>query len=344
MSRLLNIEVDNRVVIKVDKSIKIDNISGIMKYGKDNDYPQLFEKLINGSITAKSAADVYAKFLVGNGFNDIINKIVIGKDERGKPVTVLGLLRKVAANIANHNGSFVHCNENLERKIVNLSIIPFKYCRFAKIDDTGYTSKIAVYNNWDKSDGGVKTNKIKWYNTFNLDQTAFNAQISALEGDTLEEKIKSFKGQVYFMFLDNQYLYPLSPFDPCYLDMDTEQQISIFKNNMTRNGMLKKTVLRVAEPSTTEEAEELKQQIKSWLGADGNSTLTLTDAIDENGDIKKSGAFAIDSIDSNIDDKLFENWQKQLANSFQVMSNTYLPKKAAFYPLNLLPNYRLGMS
>lgn len=315
--RLLNIEIDDRVKVKLDKSIKVDDLNGIMKFGENNDYPYIIEKLINGSITAKASANTYSKFLVGNGFAPEINSIIIGKDERNKPVTVLGLLRKVCDQISNHYGVFIHCNQNLQRKNVNLSIIPVKYCRFAKLDDTGYTSKIAVCNNWDEK----KTpdpKALKSYNVYNVNEQAFNAQIKALPGNTLEEKVKNFKGQVYFMFLDNQYLYPLSPFDACYLDMDTENQISIFKNNMTRNGMLKKTVLRVAAPNSDEERSSLKREIKNWLGSDGSSTITLEDEIDPaTGEIKKSGAFAIDSIDSNIDDKLFENWQKQLANNIR---------------------------
>lgn len=315
--RLANSEIDNRIDITLDKTIKVDNLRGVMMCGKKNDYPYIIEKLINGSITAKAAADIYAKFLVGNGFNEIVNKIVIGKDDRNKPVTVLGLLTKVAHQKSRHYGSFIHCNQNLERKNVNLSLIPFKYCRFAKIDDSGYTSKIAVYDNWDKHES-FKSEKIKWYNVYNVNQEAFNAQIAELPGESIEEKVRHFKGQVYFSFLDNQYLYPLSPFDACYLDMDTENQISIFKNNMTRNGMLKKTVLRLAEPSSPEDLQQLKDELKKWQGAEGPTMLTLFDDLDPTtGEIKPTGSFKIDTIDSNIEPEAFGNWQKDLANNIR---------------------------
>ena len=319
MSRLLNREVDERVKIVIDKSIRPDNKTGagIMKFGDNNDYPYLMEKLINGSITAIAAANTYAKFIVGNGFNETINNIVIGKDERNKPVTVLGLLRKSAISLAYNRGVYLHCNENLERKIVNLSLIPFKYCRFSKIDDTGYTARIAVYNNWDKHEP-LKKENIKWYNVFNLEEKAFAAQIASLGGETPQENIARFKGQIYFLFLDEQYLYPLSHFDSCYLDCDTENQISIFKNNMTRNGMTDKTVVSFAPPATNEAREALSKQLKLWQGVDGPNTLTVETDIDEKtGEIKGSTAFKIDSIKSNINDKLFENWQKDLANNIR---------------------------
>ena len=83
--RLLNIEIDDRVKVKLDKSIKVDDLNGIMKFGENNDYPYIIEKLINGSITAKASANTYSKFLVGNGFAPEINSIIIGKKERHEP-------------------------------------------------------------------------------------------------------------------------------------------------------------------------------------------------------------------------------------------------------------------
>lgn len=323
--RLLKKDLDKRLNVKLDKSIvaKGANINGIMSFGKDNDYPQKIEMLINSSKTAKAVAKIYAKFLTGSGFeNEAINNIVVGVDERGQQVTVIKLLRKLCMSLAHFNGGYVHTSINIERKIKELKIIPFKYCRFAKIDDTGYSPKIGVYSNWDKDpDAKFDKNKIVFFNAFNLNESAFISQINAIDGDTLEEKISKFKGQVSFLFLDDQYLYPLSPFDPVYLDCDTEQQVSIFMNSQTRNGMTDKTVLRVAEPSNTEDRDELLDDIESWQGVDGSNTLVLTDEIDANGEIKKTGAFAIDTIKSNINDALFSTWDKTLSNSIRKSVN-----------------------
>jgi hypothetical protein len=316
--RLINSEVDNRVDVKLEMAIAPKDSLGIMTFGKNNDYPYINEKLINGSITAKAAANIYAKFLTGNGFNDTINKIVIGKDERNKPVTVLNLLRKVAMSFAYNQGCYIHCNQNMERQNVNLAIVPFKYCRFTKIDDSGYTAKIAVYDNWDKHAKKFDKQKVKEFNVYNVDPIAFAAQVSANNGRDAIENAQAWKGQIYFLFLDDQYLYPLSPFDPCYLDMDTENQIGIFKNNMTRNGMLKKTVLRLAEPTDTQDELKLKEELKKWQGAEGATMLTLFDDVDPaTGEIKATGSFKIDTIDSNIDAEAFGQWQKELANNIR---------------------------
>ncbi|HPF94185.1 MAG TPA: hypothetical protein PLV65_09610, partial [Tenuifilaceae bacterium] len=282
--RLAAKQVEQRLRVKLNKSIvsKGDNVTGIMTFGENNDYPQTIERLINGSKTAKAISRIYARFLTGFGFeNEAINDVVVGKDSRGKNVTLKRLLRNVAISRAYHAGSYIHCSPTLERKIAAVKLVPFKYCRFNKIDDTGYASKIGVYSNWDKNpDQKYNIKNITFFPIFNLNENVFKSQIANTKGDTIEQKIKNYKGQIYFDFVDDQFLYPLSPFDPVYLDCDTEQQVSMFKNNMTRNGMLKKTVLRLAEPSNDEEARELEEEIERWMGTDGASTVTLYDELD----------------------------------------------------------------
>lgn len=316
--RLLKTDIEKRVRIKLDKTIRAADVSGIMLFGKNNDYPQIMERIVNSSITAKSVRDIYSKFLHGQGFeNEQINDIIIGKDSRGKPITLNRMLSMVCDSIALNNGSYIHVNVNLDGYVVNARLVHFKYCRFAKIDDNGYTSKIAVYENWDKDpdywkDKKYDKNDVKFYNIFNLEKEALISQIKKAKG------IKKFKGQINFLFLDDQYLYPLSPFDSVYMDCDTEYQVSLFKNNTTRNGMTKKTIIRMQEPSNVDDEEDLRETVKKWQGVDGDNVLVLYDEIDEEtGQIKTTGAFAADVLDSAIDDKLFEGWQKELTNNIR---------------------------
>jgi len=318
--KLVNAELEKRVVVKLDKSININGSKGIMTFGEKNDYPQIIERIVNSSVTAKASSDIYARFLTGSGFVSDINDIVIGKDQRSKEVTVIDLLRQVAASMAIYNGAYIHANLNLNREVVNAKLVPFKYCRFAKIDDSGYTSRIAVYENWDKDkDLKFEQRKIKWYDIFNLNEKVFAAQVKKAGS------IDQYAGQIYFEFIDNQFLYPLSPYDPVYMDADTESQIQLFKNRQIRNGFFDKTVFRVENPADKKEADILKAGIKSFIGPDGDSVLILEDELDPTtGEIKKTGAFAIDSIKSNVNDKLFENWEKGLANTIR-KANKALP-------------------
>lgn len=311
--RLLLSELDKRAQIKLNKNIKPGTTNGIMDFGENNDYPQIIERIYNESVSATSIANIFTKFLVGKGFNDQVNQQVIGKDIKGKDVTVLQLLRLCANNLSRHNGTYVHIAENREMKGMELKHIPFKNCRFTKKDDTGYCAKVAVYDNWEKdSVQKFEKEKINTYPIWNKSKDAFDANIQACGG------FENFTGRVNFLFFDNQYLYPLSPIDPVYMDADSEAQISLFKNNQLRNGFLDKTILRVQPPSNEKERDDFIKDIKKSLGVDGDPVLTLEDEIDANGEIKKSGAFAVDTIKSTINDKLFENWEKSLRNNIRI--------------------------
>lgn len=315
--RLLSSELDKRLEVKLNKTIKSDGANGIMTFGENNDYPQIIERIINSSVTSKSVANIYARFLIGQGFNDeSLNSIVVGRDNKGKDITLITMLRMVANSISFNNGFYIHANFNLKKEVVNTQLMPFKNCRFAKIDDTGYTSKIAVYDAWEEKH--IKKDSIVWFNVFNTNEEAFKSQVKKAGN------IKKFKGQIFFEFLDNQFLYPLSPFDPVYMDSDTEFQIQLFKNRQIRDGFLDKIVFRVESPSNEDEKEELTEGIRSFIGPDGDSVLILEDELDENGEIKKTGAFAIDKIESNVNDKLFENWEKGLSNNIR-KSNKAIP-------------------
>ena len=321
-------DVEKRIRTKLNRSItsKSDNINGYMMFGENNDYPQIIEMIIQGSISAKAVSDIYAKFLTGSGFTDkTINDTVIGSDERGKNITCLSLLRDCARSLSKNNGCYVHRNNDLNGVTGNAKLIPFKNCRFSKPDDAGFIAKIGVHPNWTK-DGDLNTVKlfkaedIQWYPIFNSNIKAIESQVVAAGG------IEKTKGQIYFLFLDNEFIYPLSPFDPVYLDCDTENELAKFKNNTTRNGMLQKVVLRLVEPTDDQDKKDLEAEITDWVGVDGKTSLVIYDELDPvTGDIKKSGAFAVDSIPTNINDKLFENWQEGISNNIR-KANKAIPK------------------
>lgn len=316
--RLLNKEVDKRLITKLDRTITVDNVKGIIRFGENNDYPQIIEKIVNGSITAKSISKVYSRFLFGQGFeNTEINDIIIGKDSKYKDITLKKLLSQVSKSIALNNGSYIHVNINRDKEIVDAKLVPFKYIRFQNPDSNGYSAKLLSHINWEK-DPDLKSIKnisfdkkeIKIYDAFNLNESAFYALVG--------ENIDTYQGQIYSLFMDDLYIYPLSPFDPTYLDADTEAQISIFKNRQIRNGMFDKTVFRIQSPENDEERDELSRTIKGFLGADSDNVLLLEDEIDPTtGEIKKNGAFAIDTIPTNVNPELFNSWERSLQNNIR---------------------------
>lgn len=317
--RLVLKEVDKRVNVKLNKAIKSDGVNGIMLFGEQNDYPQLIERLVNGSVTAKAAANIYSKFLTGQGFtNEAINTVVVGRDARGKDITLLSLLRQVSDSCAVFNGFYIKRAVTNANETAKVELVSFKYCRFAKPDGTGYSAKILTHPNWEKDtdNGTFQIKDAVPYHIFSPKNEVTLAQMTS----------ESFNGQIYFQFIDNQYFYPLSPFDAAYLDIDTESQISLFKNRQIRDGFMNKIVFRI-QPQPTEtdvngnpisgEENEMAENIRKFIGPDGDSVLILEDDFDDNGNIREGGAFKIDKIESSVNDKLFENWEKNLANNIR---------------------------
>lgn len=322
---LLNSEIEPRIEILPDKRIVSDeNDIGIMKFGENNDYPQIVEKLILGSVDACAIANMYASFITGNGFKAPINDIVVGKDGRGNSITVRSLLRAFAHSAKMYNGGYFHINYTLKDinnpRIASIKPIPFKNCRLGIPDDVKYSGKVAVYENWAK-DPKVKFDKtkVRFYPVFSDSDEVFKAQVKEVNG------IDKHKGQVYFLFLDDNYFYPLSPFDPVLLDCDTQAEISRFKNNQIRNGFTDKTIVRIA--GTDDAVEILNKEVVNMMGSRGNNCMTIRDELDTTtGRIAKDGGdIVVEKIPTNINDKLFESWEASLANNLR-KANGACPK------------------
>jgi hypothetical protein len=313
--RILRSELDDRLIIKLDKSIKPGDTNGVMNFGVNNDYPDIIESLILGSVTAKAASDIYSKFLCGYGFSDDVNSQVVSKDVRGKDVTISMLLRQVCKSIAFYNGAYVHVSLTVEGKIPEAQIVPFKYCRFGKPDSRGYSPFIAVYDNWKKDKNSIKPynkNDVATFNIFNLNQTVLNSQFEKVGG------AGNHKGQVYFHFVDNDFMYPLSPFDAAYIDCDTEQQISLYKNNELRNGFTDKTIFYTPPFANEQDKIDFDKQLKQFMGSRGDKCLTVEAEFDNvTGEVKKNGSLIAEKWESNIKDSLFETWEKSTSNNIR---------------------------
>ena len=329
--KLAKSEVGERVIIKVNRNIKQDGVNGLMLFGDNNDYPQLIENIILSSVTAKAVVGIYAKFLAGKGFTEEMNKQVVGYNQFGAEITLFDLLYDVCLDLAKFHGSYIHANLNLDFEVGNTKRLPFKYGRIAKTDDNGYAAKIGFYNNWDKNPSlKYKKTKINYYNVFSEKREVFNAQIADLNGD-----ISQYGGQVYPIFLDETYIYPLSPLDSVYLDADSESQLALTRNRELRNGMSKKTIFRI-KPGQLEQKDEngdykigidpaLVEEIQSMMGPDGATVLVIQDDPAIEGDLGKNRNLIAEQLDSNIESDLFNGWETTLGNNIRKAANA-LPR------------------
>ena len=311
--KLINLDIEKRVIIKLDRSISTDGVTGIMKFGLNNDYPQIIEKLILGSQTAKSSCNIFSSFLAGSGFvNEEIGKIIVGKDRKGKDITLDKMRLNIAKSCAMFNGAYIHCDMNALGDVGKTRLVPFKNCRFSREDFNGYCGKIAVHQNWERDPDfqtRFNSSEISWYYNFNR---------NALETNIIDSGgFENFKGQIYSLSLDDSYLYPLSQFDSVYLDMDTEYQIQLFKNRELRNGFSDKIVMHI-DPSDDEvERRQTIEKCRSWMGPDGDKLLLFESDFDENGELASNSNFKIDRIETNINDKLFADWERGLSNNIR---------------------------
>lgn len=313
--RLKNLEISERIEVRLDKSMADDTSTGIITYGLENDYPQIIEKLLYGSQTAKAVSKIYGKFLAGSGFVDTtIGTIIVGHDIKGKEITLDSIRIDVAKNIARFNGVYLHANFNLKGEVsgdFSTSVLSFKDYRFSTKDSRGYCSRIAKHTNWSKKRNVTPVfNKadISWFNAFNPKQAIIDLQ--ALK------KGEKYKGQIYYYFLDDEYFYPLSPFDSVYLDMDTEFQMQLYKNRQIRNGFAKKTVMRVPPYANQDDKLIDETNFKKFLGADGDNALLLQCEVDENGEITNKD-FKFETLETNIDADIFINWENTIPNNIR---------------------------
>lgn len=306
--KLQNTNIDPRVVIRLNKNIKDDVSSGIMTFGENNDYPEIIEKSILGSQTGKAVFKIFSKFIAGSGFVDAaIGQTVVGKDIRGNDLTLDKLRVQIASSIGMFNGVYVHCNMTAGGEVTDVHLRNFKHCRLSTSDSMGYSGRVAYSNDFKKKNNTV------FFNSF-----APSRVVDQMKADS--KKNLRFNGQMYYSFLEDNYIYPLSPFDSVYLDMDTEFQIQLFKNREVRNGFSDKIVIMTEAPEGEDEQKKLIEKCESFVGAEGSKLLLFTAEFDENGNVK-GGNFKMEKVQTNINAELFTNVETSLSNNIRKAAN-----------------------
>jgi hypothetical protein len=293
--------------------VKVD---GIISYDVDNAYPSRMERLINSSVTARSAAGMLSRFLSGQGFADeTLNKIVVGKDNM-KEITALDLLRKIAKSFAYFNGVYVRA-QFTGYNTSAFRVEPFRYCRLGEADSNDYSGRVVVYNNWDKWRGQkLERGKYIPVDVWNPTKAAINAQVKR-DGDW-----SKWKGQMFYSFYDDDYLYPQSPADVVKWDADTEAQIAIFKNGELRRGFFLKYIMHHTRFNSEDEALDFKAKMEEFIGADHNKAIAVLEgSFNPDGSVIDNENVKIDKIEQNINDKMFEGYETSTKNSIRKAFN-----------------------
>ena len=283
--------------------IKENKQDGIFNNGADNAYPQLIERIINGSVSARTASDMLKKFLIGNGFEqEWLNSAIVHKGIMGE-VTLYDLLSQVCGNIAKHRGAYIQVQWNMNGKITSLKHIPYRDVRLGKSDSNGYSGKLHVYQNWDGQNGKVDKTKIRKIDIFNPILDVIKTQMQQ----------DRWQGQVAFLYLDDEYVYPLATIDCVREDADTENQIGMFKNGELRRGFFAKYIMYHTAFENEQDQHQFKADIEKNMGGDHETSMILMPAeFNEDGTFRSESNVRLEKIEQNHNDKIFESFESSV--------------------------------
>lgn len=294
----------------VKKVVKWDDKLEIYINGEDNNYPERVDRLKNNSITAKMASDMMTQYIIGGGLGNADNYKVSEKQK------LIDFATDVAEDIVNNRGVFIHFDYDLNFEPINPKVLPFERCRIGKKDSNDYNGKVYYKNNWlDKKENHIV------FDVFNNDKNIVSKQIDKAGA------IQRYKGQVLFINLDRNYVYPLSRIDAVMNDCDSEAQSSIYRNQLLRKGFFGKQIIVTPPLVSNDEPEEIvnaigqlvrnpawmrkqdeatqvKLTIEKFIGAENAGGAMLMQLADFEGKI--DDIFKVIKIDSSLDDKMFE--------------------------------------
>lgn len=290
---------------------------GIIFNGADNAYPERVDRFINNSVTAKTSSRIMASYLAGKGWGKDDNKTVVHKDNK---TTLLKFTNKVSQSLAKQRGVFIHINYNMNFTFDSFDVLPYNHCRLGKKDDNKYNGKIVVYDKFTegRQSSREKSFREKEFNildVFNPNEKVIQSQVDAVKG------WENYKGQIWYVNLDEDYFYALSQIDPVLHDCDSEGQASLFKNSSLRRGFFGKEMV-ITKPlagdrdefpignegdvkfaDAQSERENFKKTMEGFLGAGNNDGLLHVEMELDGDDFDKEIKF--EQINSNINDKLF---------------------------------------
>jgi hypothetical protein len=285
----------------------------------DNAYPERMDRLINNSVTAKSAASIMVQYLLGKGYGADADNVIVNKANNLK---LIDFADDVSDDLVKQRGVFIHINWNALYQIADFSVLPYEWCRIGRKDSNDYAGKVAVCKEWLKP----KRVDIQLIDIFNPRKKVIDAQVEKAGG------WEHYKGQVLFVNMDTKLIYPLSRIDSVSEDCDSEAQASVYKNKLLRKGFFGNTLVvtrplvgdglepgSLALQDAESERERFQQAIKDSLGAQ-NTGGVLCLEMDFAGE-KLEDAILIKQIESKIDDKLFDYTETSVRENILVAFN-----------------------
>lgn len=248
----------------------LDRQANIRTWDEDNAYPQRIKDLCNASGVATRCIKRYSRFIVGRGFSDPLTyKQVV--DLKGG--TADKLIALCAKDFAYYGGFAIHCRFNGMGQIVER-----KYLNFADTRLCSDSDKIAFYENWDAQSKIKKfnINEIKRINLFNPNTVI--DEINECKGDTYEEKVQNYNGQVLWYSSEGFGAYPIAPIDSVAEDVETDFQAKLYKNKNIRTSFTSAGMyIQKGESDSPKDRQATQDALTEFQGADAAGNIMLVE-------------------------------------------------------------------
>ena len=240
-----------------------DAALGIMRWGRDNCFPQTLKNVIEQSPNAKMATNRASKFYKGAGFdgeNEIINAYGL---------TLKKLVGILADDYADFEAFAIQCNYNIKGQVTSLNPVRIATLRFNEFDELNYASKIGYHPDFGRNsevrkliDQSATRENIKWFNRFN--PNAVLNQIERCEGG-----ISNYLGQVSYYSEAGHSSYPISPLQASINFVLSDVENSILVRKETSTGFINTYMLKTTLDSEDSTLIGLERAIEDAQGARG---------------------------------------------------------------------------
>lgn len=251
------------------------------------------------------------KFLIGEGFaKPELNDAVVSSDIFGD-ITLSQLHAQISQTVSRQNAAAMAVGYDGNYAVAKTRHLPYRDCRYGKQDSNDYSGLIHYYNNWHKDYYiGWKPSDIAKINAFNPKPEIVASQ--------WKEFGKDYRGQIAILRMDDEYIYPLAPIDPALEDADTETQIKLFKNGELNKGFFAKYIMHHTAFEDRQDMVDFKEVLKKFEGGDHDSSIMMMEAeFDADGKMIDSKSLKLEKIEQNINDKIFESYEKSVSNNIR---------------------------
>jgi hypothetical protein len=222
-----------------------DNSQHILKWGKNNDFPQQLIKTIYESHTASASLDTYIDFLEGDG----ISQPDLAKFKINKKQTLDELHSVLCPDEGYMEGVAIAIKYNALGEKIELTHLPFENVRLGIPDDQGYISKIHYNPLYGDSD--FKDTDTICYDVYNPDPQVILSQAEA-QGP-------KYYGQVFYFSHEKpmKRFYPEPFFYGGLKWFVIDNKIGIFhERNIDNNFLLSVLFKMVGDPDEALETDE----------------------------------------------------------------------------------------